>query len=78
MNNLSLEDQIKLANIISVFNKINVHCAESEDYKEGVVPFSSNPETVEYYQEQMENIEYDQHEIELFTNWLNSLPLLEK
>ena len=50
MNNLSLEDQIKLANIISVFNKINVHCAESEDYKEGFVPFSSNPETVEYYQ----------------------------
>jgi hypothetical protein len=77
MNNLLFEDQLILAKIITVFNQINLDCAKSEDYKEGVVPFSSNPETIEFYQEQMENIEYDQHEIDLFTNWLKSLPIIQ-
>lgn len=71
MNNLSLDDQIILAKIISVFDRINNDCAKTG---EGVVPFSSDPSTVEFYEEQMENIEYDQHEIDLFSNWLKSIP----
>lgn len=67
---LSLSDQIILAKIITVFDKINGICTSAGGT---VMLFSSSQECIEFYEEQMMNIEYEQHEIDLFINWLRSL-----
>lgn len=54
-----------VANIKAMFDAVNIDCAQSGG---SVVPLTSA--NVEYYEEQLENLEYTPKAIEQFTTWL--------
>lgn len=59
---------------VALFNKVNKDCAASG---EQVVPFSSNSDCIEFYMEQMENLEvFTPSEMEEFRSYLESQPYM--
>ena len=60
-----------LQQTINMFNQVNIDCAQSN---ETIVPFSSNQSVVEFYVEQMENLDFSDSEIDEFRNYLESMP----
>ena len=52
-----------LIDTITLFSRINADCTLSGDT---IMPFSPEPWVVEYYTEQMENLDFDPQEIEEF------------
>ncbi len=62
---------MSLLSIICMFKQINKDCIESG---ETVVPFNSDKETVDYYIQQMENLDIAPGDQLMFTSWLESLP----
>lgn len=59
-----------LIDTITLFSKINAGRALNGH---SVVPFSAEPSVVEYYEEQMLNLDMDPQEIEEFRAWLLAL-----
>ena len=56
-----------LQDIIRLFNRVNSDCQSTG---ESVVPLTKS--NIDYYTDQMTNLNFDYLEIELFVNWLKT------
>jgi hypothetical protein len=63
---------MNLLDTITLFSRVNADLVLS-GRADFVLTFSSDPEVVEYYTEQMENLEFNELEIEEFRAWLLAL-----
>jgi hypothetical protein len=56
-----------LQKLIAMFTQINIDCASTGA---NVVPLTAD--NIDYYEEQMENLEYTDKAIQTFSNWLTT------
>ncbi len=63
---------MSLQETIDLFTQVNKDCLENG---ECIVPFSSDPDIIDFYEDQMENLEFEQEEIDAFKSWLQSLDI---